>query len=84
MSKLLYIDSSILGGNSVSRQLTAQIAASWRAAHPATDINYLDLAVDTPSVVLHAIRHIKPRLFVHDRVANPRNSGTIAVVCALS
>ena len=37
-----------------------------------------------PSVVLHAIRHIKPRLFVHDRVANPRNSGTIAVVCALS
>ena len=49
MSKLLHIDSSILGGNSVSRQLTAQIVASWRAAHPATQATYLDLAVDTPS-----------------------------------
>lgn len=49
MSHLLHIDSSILGGNSVSRQLTAQIVASWRAAHPATQVSYLDLAVDTPS-----------------------------------
>lgn len=48
MSKLLHIDSSILGGNSVSRQLTAQIVASWRAAHPATEVGYLDLAVETP------------------------------------
>jgi FMN-dependent NADH-azoreductase len=48
MSKLLHIDSSILGSNSVSRQLTAQIVASWRAAHPATDVSYLDLAVQTP------------------------------------
>jgi len=49
MSQLLHIDSSILGGNSVSRQLTAQIVASWRAAHPATQVSYLDLAVDAPS-----------------------------------
>lgn len=49
MRKLLHIDSSILGGNSVSRQLTAQIVASWRVAHPATEVSYLDLAVDTPS-----------------------------------
>ena len=49
MAKLLHIDSSILGTNSVSRQLTAQIVASWRAAHPAADVSYLDLAVDTPS-----------------------------------
>ena len=49
MAKLLHIDSSILGTNSVSRQLTAQIVASWRAAHPATEVSYLDLAVDTPS-----------------------------------
>ena len=49
MAKLLHIDSSILGTNSVSRQLTAQIVASWRAANPATDVSYLDLAVDTPS-----------------------------------
>ncbi|WP_029524656.1 FMN-dependent NADH-azoreductase [Polaromonas glacialis] len=49
MAKLLHIDSSILGTNSVSRQLTAQIVASWRAAHPSTDVSYLDLAVSTPS-----------------------------------
>ncbi len=49
MSKLLHIDSSILGGNSVSRQLTAQIVASWRASHPGTEVSYLDLAADTPS-----------------------------------
>ncbi len=49
MTKLLHIDSSILGTNSVSRQLTAQIVASWLAAHRATDVSYLDLAVDTPS-----------------------------------
>ena len=49
MTKLLHIDSSILGGNSVSRQLTAQIVASWRTANPATEVSYLDLAVNTPS-----------------------------------
>ena len=49
MSKLLHIDSSILGGNSVSRQLTAQIVASWRASHPTAEVSYLDLAADTPS-----------------------------------
>jgi FMN-dependent NADH-azoreductase len=49
MSHLLHIDSSILGGNSVSRQLTAQIVDSWRTAHPDTQVSYLDLAVNTPS-----------------------------------
>jgi FMN-dependent NADH-azoreductase len=49
MTKLLHIDSSILGGNSVSRQLTAQIVDSWKAAHPGTEVSYLDLAVNTPS-----------------------------------
>ncbi|MDB5964180.1 MAG: FMN-dependent NADH-azoreductase, partial [Polaromonas sp.] len=49
MTKLLHIDSSILGGNSVSRQLTAQIVDSWKVAHPGTEVSYLDLAVDTPS-----------------------------------
>ena len=33
----------------MSRELTAQIVASWRSAHPATQVSYLDLAVDTPS-----------------------------------
>ncbi len=47
--KLLHIDSSILGSNSVSRTLTAQIVAQWRASHPATSVEYLDLAVTAPS-----------------------------------
>ncbi|OOG54249.1 FMN-dependent NADH-azoreductase [Polaromonas sp. C04] len=47
--KLLHIDSSVLGGNSVSRQLTAEIVADWRKAHPHTTVEYLDLAVDTPN-----------------------------------
>ncbi|OYT90222.1 MAG: FMN-dependent NADH-azoreductase [Burkholderiales bacterium PBB3] len=47
--KLLHIDSSILSTNSVSRQMTAQIAQEWAAAYPGTQVDYLDLAVDTPS-----------------------------------
>ena len=47
--KLLHVDSSVLGTNSVSRQLTADIVADWRRAHPHTTVDYLDLAVDTPN-----------------------------------
>ncbi|MGH8821598.1 MAG: NAD(P)H-dependent oxidoreductase, partial [Rhodoferax sp.] len=42
--KLLHIDSSILGGNSVSRQLSRQIVTEWLATHPGTKVDYLDLA----------------------------------------
>ncbi|MDZ4359171.1 MAG: FMN-dependent NADH-azoreductase [Variovorax sp.] len=47
--KLLHIDSSILAAGSTSRQLTAETVAAWRAAHPHTQVEYLDLAVDAPS-----------------------------------
>jgi FMN-dependent NADH-azoreductase len=47
--RLLHIDSSALGVNSVSRQLTARIVAQWRAAHPDLVVEYLDLAQDAPS-----------------------------------
>ena len=47
--KLLHIDSSILAANSVSRQLTRDIVSQWRASHPGTVVDYLDLAVDTPN-----------------------------------
>lgn len=47
--KLLHVDSSPLGTNSVSRQLTQGIVARWQATHPATTVEHLDLAVDTPS-----------------------------------
>lgn len=47
--KLLHIDSSILGTNSVSRELTANVARQWAAQHPGTQVDYLDLAQDAPS-----------------------------------
>ena len=47
--KLLHIDSSILAGNSVSRQLTRDIVNQWTASHANTVVDYLDLAQDTPS-----------------------------------
>jgi len=47
--KLLHIDSSPLAGNSVSRQLTERIVAQWRATHPGTTVEHLDLAVDAPN-----------------------------------
>lgn len=47
--KLLHIDSSVLAGNSVSRQLTAQIVAEWTAQNADTTVSYLDLAQQAPS-----------------------------------
>lgn len=47
--KLLHIDSSILGGNSVSRLLTRDIVDQWLAGHPATVVEHLDLAQNAPS-----------------------------------
>ncbi|GGC74328.1 FMN-dependent NADH-azoreductase [Chelatococcus reniformis] len=42
--KLLHIDSSITGGNSVSRQLTAGIVGQLRQAEPGVVVTYRDLA----------------------------------------
>ncbi len=47
--KLLHIDSSITGSQSVSRQLTRDIVNTWTANHPNTVVDYLDLVEDTPS-----------------------------------
>lgn len=47
--QLLHIDSSPLGAQSVSRQLTQRIVAEWKASHPGTTVEHLDLAVDAPS-----------------------------------
>jgi FMN-dependent NADH-azoreductase len=42
--KLWHIDSSVLGENSASRQLTAAIVAREAARHPGLEVDYLDLA----------------------------------------
>jgi FMN-dependent NADH-azoreductase len=47
--QLLHIDSSPLGAQSVSRLLTQRIVAEWKASHPGTTVEHLDLAVDAPS-----------------------------------
>jgi FMN-dependent NADH-azoreductase len=47
--KLLHIDSSPLGANSVSRDLTRRTVAQWLSSHPGTTVEYLDLAADAPS-----------------------------------
>ncbi len=44
--KLLHIDASILGRNSVSRQLTASIVERLRAAHPDIEVRYHDLGAE--------------------------------------
>ncbi|MFO2463545.1 FMN-dependent NADH-azoreductase [Pseudomonas sp. 15FMM2] len=42
--KLLHIDSSILGDNSASRQLSAKVVKAWQAAEPGVEVIYRDLA----------------------------------------
>ena len=46
--KLLHLDSSILGANSVTRVLTADIVARQRALHPGLEVIYRDLAAEPP------------------------------------
>ncbi|SFD52094.1 FMN-dependent NADH-azoreductase [Paracidovorax konjaci] len=47
--QLLHIDSAITGQQSVSRQLTARTVAAWVAAHPGTQVDYLDLVAEAPT-----------------------------------
>ncbi|MGN8275775.1 FMN-dependent NADH-azoreductase [Pseudomonas sp. SMN5] len=47
--KLLHIDSSILGDNSASRQLSREVVQAWKAAEPQTVVTYRDLAADAIS-----------------------------------
>jgi len=43
---ILHIDSSILGGHSVSRELSADIVARLQVLHPHSEVIYRDLATD--------------------------------------
>ncbi|BBP76863.1 FMN-dependent NADH-azoreductase [Pseudomonas gingeri NCPPB 3146 = LMG 5327] len=47
--KLLHIDSSILGDNSASRQLSRRVVEAWQAAEPSSVVTYRDLANDAIS-----------------------------------
>lgn len=47
--KLLHIDSSVLGDNSVSRVLSAQVVAAIRSTTPEVQVSYRDLADASPA-----------------------------------
>ena len=47
--RILHIDSSITGTNSVSRELTAAVVENLKQANPEAQVDYLDLAVNAPS-----------------------------------
>lgn len=47
--KLLHIDSSILGDNSASRQLSREVVQAWQAAEASIEVVYRDLAADALS-----------------------------------
>lgn len=47
--KLLHIDSSILGDNSASRQLSGEVVKTWQAAESGVVVTYRDLAADAIS-----------------------------------
>ena len=47
--KLLHIDSSILGDNSASRQLSREVVDAWKAADSSIEVVYRDLAADAIS-----------------------------------
>jgi FMN-dependent NADH-azoreductase len=59
---LLHIDSSVLGGNSASRALSAAIVARLRAEHPALHASYRDLAAQS-------LPHFTPMLAESDPCA---------------
>jgi FMN-dependent NADH-azoreductase len=44
--KLLHLDSSILSGNSASREVSAAVVARLRQADPSLEVTYRDLAAD--------------------------------------
>ena len=44
--KLLHVDSSALGANSVSRELTAAIVNAWKQREPGLEVTYRDLAAN--------------------------------------
>ena len=47
--QILHIDSAITGSNSITRELTADIVASLKQAHPEASVDYQDLAVNAPN-----------------------------------
>lgn len=67
--KLLHTDSSILGNQSASRQLTAEIVASLTKADPTAEVIYYDLAAEP-------VGHLNGAEFAVLRGAQPQDKET--------
>lgn len=58
--KLLHLDSSLLGEQSVSRELSASIVRAWHAAVPGLEVTYRDLhATPPPQLTGEVVRVLK-------------------------
>ncbi len=53
--KILQIDSSVLGGHSASRTLTAKVVSDLRARHPEATLTVRDLDQDAPAHLSNAL-----------------------------
>jgi FMN-dependent NADH-azoreductase len=70
--KLLHIDSSVLGSQSASRELSAAIVADWRRRQPGIDVAYRDLDADP-------LPHLSSRSMARD---DPAERAAAAAVLA--
>ncbi len=74
--KLLHIDSSIQGEQSVSRAVTREIVSRWRAAFPGLEVTHLDLASE-------AVPHLSAGSLGHsDAGEAERDAGRLAAFLA--
>jgi len=55
--KILHLDSSALGANSVSRSLTAEVVSELRRVQPSTEVRYRDLAAMALPAVTEELLH---------------------------
>ena len=60
MSILLHIDSSPLGGNSISRHLSSEFAQSWERANPDGTVIIRDLAAGSLPAINADETHSRP------------------------
>src|SRR6267378_3800933 len=86
--KLLHIDSSISGGQSVSRQLTASIVARLKQTTPGLEITYRDLAIapvphQSPTILFAKMKALYEAGSLADRKSTRLNSSHVEISYAV-
>lgn len=80
--KLLHLDSSALGGHSVSRQLTAEIVGQLKQQMPGLDIHYHDLFARPLSHWAPAVDASDPAVRLGNQVLDTFQAADIVVIGA--